>query len=264
MIKNLQNIEDGVASRINGDFMLFIVRIFIGFFYCILVCIFGTVYCLFSPRNPRNVAIFGHLFGRMSTLFGLKVRIRRPINSANNGNCIYIANHQNNYDMVTAANIVQPHTITVGKKSLLWIPFFGLLYWLSGNLLIDRYHRNKAHNTISLIVKQFKSKNISIWMFPEGTRSRGRGLMPFKTGAFHAAIAAGVPIVPICISTTSGKIKLNRWNNGQAIVEMMEPIDTSIYSKKNVHELVTLCYNLMSAKIAQLDTEITKYNIDKK
>ena len=71
-------------------------------------------------------------------------------------------------------------------------------------------------------------------MFPEGTRSRGRGLMPFKTGAFHAAIAAGVPIVPICVSTTSGNINLNRWNNGHVIVEMLAPVDTSKYGKENV------------------------------
>ena len=88
-------------------------------------------------------------------------------------------------------------------------------------------------------------------MFPEGTRSRGRGLMPFKTGAFHAAIAAGVPIVPICVSTTSGNINLNRWNNGHVIVEMLAPVDTSKYGKENVRELAAHCRELMEAKIAE-------------
>lgn len=238
--------------------MLLILRVFIAVIYCFLVCIFGTMYCLFSPRNPRHVATFGHLFGRMSILFGLKVEIRIPDGVANNGNCIYIANHQNNYDMVTAANIVQPRTVTVGKKSLLWVPFFGPLYWLSGNLLIDRDNRAKAHSTIALVVEQCKKRDISIWMFPEGTRSRGRGLMPFKTGAFHAAITAGVPIIPICVSTTNGKINLNRWNNGQAIVEMMAPIDTSIYCKESVRELAAYCHTLMAVKIAQLDIEVAQ------
>ena len=50
--------------------------------------------------------------------------------------------------MVTASNIVQPRTVTVGK-SLVWIPFFGPLYWLTGNLLIDRDNRAKAHGTIA-------------------------------------------------------------------------------------------------------------------
>ncbi|HEI8866986.1 1-acylglycerol-3-phosphate O-acyltransferase [Serratia sp. AKBS12] len=238
--------------------MLLILRAVFVTVFCILVCIFGSIYCLFSPRNPRHVATFGHLFGRLSTVFGLKVEVRRPAGADDYGNCIYIANHQNNYDMVTASNAVQPRTVTVGKKSLAWIPFFGPLYWLTGNLLIDRDNRAKAHGTISQVVEQIGKRNISIWMFPEGTRSRGRGLMPFKTGAFHAAITAGVPVVPICVSNTSNKINLNRWNNGHVIVEMLEPIDTSKYGKENVRELATHCRELMQVKIAQLDEEVAQ------
>ena len=174
--------------------MLYIFRLIITVIYSILVCVFGSIYCLFSPRNPKHVATFGHMFGRLAPLFGLKVECRKPADAESYGNAIYIANHQNNYDMVTASNIVQPPTVTVGKKSLLWIPFFGQLYWLTGNLLIDRNNRTKAHGTIAEVVNHFKKRRISIWMFPEGTRSRGRGLLPFKTGAFHAAIAAGVPV----------------------------------------------------------------------
>ena len=57
-------------------------------------------------------------------------------------------------------------------------------------------------------------------MFPEGTRSKGRGLIPFKTGAFHTAIAAKVPLVPIVCSSYADKL-INRWDNGEIIVEMM-------------------------------------------
>ncbi len=136
--------------------MLYIVRLILTVIYCILVCIFGSIYCLFSPRNPKHVATFGHMFGRLAPLFGLKVEKRLPEGAENFGNAIYIANHQNNYDMVTASNIVIPPTVTVGKKSLLWIPLFGQLYWLTGNLLIDRNNRAKAHGTIAEVVDQFK------------------------------------------------------------------------------------------------------------
>ncbi|MDU6410638.1 MAG: 1-acylglycerol-3-phosphate O-acyltransferase [Yersiniaceae bacterium] len=238
--------------------MLLIVRTIIAVLFSILVCIFGSIFCLFSPRDPRHVARFGHMFGKLSTLFGITVEKRLPPGAAQYGNCIYIANHQNNYDMVTVSNMVQPRTVTVGKKSLLWIPFFGPLYWLTGNLLIDRDNRAKAHSTISQVVEQFKKRDISIWMFPEGTRSRGRGLMPFKTGAFHAAIAAGVPIVPICVSNTHGKINLNRWSNGLVIVEMLPPIETTGYGKERVRELAELCRAQMQAKIAELDAEVAQ------
>lgn len=236
--------------------MLAIVRFIIVVIYCILVCIFGSIYCLFSPRNPRHVATFGHLFGRLAPVFGLKVETRLPAVVENQPTAIYIGNHQNNYDMVTASNIVQPPTVTVGKKSLVWIPFFGQLYWLTGNLLIDRNNREKAHCTISQVVDQIRKRKVSIWMFPEGTRSRGRGLLPFKTGAFHAAIAAGVPIIPVCVSNTSNKIKLNRWNNGLVIVEMLPPVDTRADGKDQVRKLATDCRELMMAKIDELNQEV--------
>lgn len=139
--------------------MLLILRTIIVIVYSILVCIFGSIWCLFSPRNPRHVATFGHMLGRLSTVFGVKVELRKPADAESYGNAIYIANHQNNYDMITAAKIVQPTTVTVGKKSLLWIPFFGQLYWLTGNLLIDRDNRAKAHGTIGELVAQFNKED---------------------------------------------------------------------------------------------------------
>ncbi len=243
--------------------MLLVLRILITLFYSILVCVSGTIFCLFSPRNPHHVTTFGHLFGRLAPLFGLTVEKRIPQEMAHYHNCIYIANHQNNYDMITLSSIVQPGTVTMGKKSLLWVPFFGPLYWLTGNLLIDRNNRTKAHGTISQLVEQFKKKDLSILMFPEGTRSRGRGLLPFKTGAFHAACAAAVPIVPVCVSTTSG-IKLNRWSNGHVIIEMLPPIDTTTFGKDRVRELSEYCHQLMAKKIAQLDAEVAERNATKK
>lgn len=238
--------------------MLLVLRVILAVLYCLLVCIFGGMYCLFNPRDPQHVARFGRLFGRLSTLLGLKVEQRMPTGYQHYGNCIYIANHQNNYDMVTTAKITPPGAVTVGKKSLLWIPLFGPLYWLTGNLLIDRDNKTKAHNTITQLVEQIKKRKLSVLMFPEGTRSRGRGLLPFKSGAFRAAIAAGVPIVPICVSTTHGKINLNRFSNGWVIIEMLPPIDTHVYNKEQLHQLTQHCHHLMLEKVKQLDQEVAE------
>ena len=117
---------------------------------------------------------------------------------------------------------------------------------------------------MSELARRINEDNLSIWMFPEGTRSRGRGLLPFKTGAFHAAIAAGVPIVPVVCSTTHNKIDLNRWDNGTVICEMLEPIDVSGYSRENVRELAEHCHDVMQNRIAELDREIAQKAIEQK
>ncbi len=110
--------------------MLYIFRLIVTVIYSILVCVFGSIYCLFSPRNPKHVATFGHMFGRLAPLFGLKVECRKPADAENYGNAIYIANHQNNYDMVTAANIVQPPKRIAPLRQ--WLTILKSVVFLSG------------------------------------------------------------------------------------------------------------------------------------
>lgn len=236
--------------------MLKIARIIVVLFCCILICLFGTIYSFIHFKNPTNVSVIARWFARLAPLFGLKVEYRFPENAEQFGRCIYIGNHQNNYDMVTISHMVMPRTVSVGKKSLIWIPFFGLVYWASGNIFLDRNNRTKAHSTMEQLARRINQDDLSVWMFPEGTRSRGRGLLPFKTGAFHTALAAGVPIVPVVCSTTEGKIDLNRRDNGKVICEMLPPIDSSQFSKENVREFAEHCRQIMLKRIEQLDEEI--------
>ncbi|WP_435247855.1 1-acylglycerol-3-phosphate O-acyltransferase [Vibrio sp. nBUS_14] len=239
--------------------MIAILRIFALAIFAILMFVFGCGYCLLSPRNPKHVFTFGRYFGRMSKIFGMKLELRIPEDAYSRGQHVYVANHQNSWDLFTISSAVTPKVVTVGKKSLAWMPLFGQLYWLTGNILIDRANRSKAVGTIDQVVTSLKESDVSVWMFPEGTRSRGRGLLPFKTGAFHAAIGAGLPIVPIVCSSTGG-VKLNRWNNGYVIVEMLPPISTEDYDKSNVRQLANLAREQMAAKLEELDKEVVELN----
>ena len=112
------------------------------------------------------------------------------------------------------------------------------------------------------MVDSIKSSDVSVWMFPEGTRSRGRGLLPFKTGAFHAAMGAEVPVIPIVCSSTH-KLRLNRWNNGHVIVEMLPPVTVEEYKDKSVRDLSNQCYEAMKVKLEELDKEVAQLNAKK-
>lgn len=184
------------------------------------------------------------------------MEVRIPESVKNMGPAVYICNHQDNYDLFTASNALPRNTVSVGKSSLKWIPVFGQMYWLTGNILIDRKNSNKALNTIAQTVKKIKEKNLSVWLFPEGTRSKGRGLLPFKTGAFRTAQLANVPIIPICVSNQHGIIKFNRWNNGKIIIELLDPIYLSEEDKSTVRVITNETRDLMAIKIEQLDLEI--------
>lgn len=193
---------------------------------------------------------------KISKIFGFEVEVRIPDSLKNIGPVVYIANHQNNYDLFTMTHAVQPGTVSVGKKSLKWIPLFGQMYWLTGNILIDRKNTSKAMDTISLTAKKIVETKLSVWIFPEGTRSRGRGLLPFKTGAFRTAAQANVPIVPICGSSQHKTIDISRWDNGKIIIEFLDPMYVEDDSRESVRKLTDKAHQLMEEKISQLNDEV--------
>ena len=235
--------------------MLAVIRVILVVLYLVLLSIFACIYCLFRPFKPNNVHIFGVRLSNASKLLGLEIEIRIPDEIRTLGPVVYIANHQNTYDLFTVSRAVLPRTVSVGKKSLKWIPFFGQMYWLTGNILIDRKNKNKAMGTIAATAEKIKQKSLSVWLFPEGTRSNGKGLLPFKTGAFRTAMQAEVPIVPICISNLHGKVKLNRWNNGKLIIEFLPPIAVPQGGREQIREITDQTYQMMSEKINQISEE---------
>ncbi|WP_448565632.1 1-acylglycerol-3-phosphate O-acyltransferase [Thalassotalea ganghwensis] len=235
--------------------MLAILRIILMAVAIVFISIVSCCYSLLRPFHRDNVYHTAKVMGKVAKLLGLTVEVRVPESVKSLSPVVYICNHQNSYDIFTVSNAVRPGTVSVGKKSLKWIPFFGQMYWLTGNILIDRKNTNKAMNTIALTANKIREKQLSVWLFPEGTRSNGRGLLPFKTGAFRTAMQAHVPIVPICASNLHDKIHLNRWNNGKMIIEFLPPIYLDDANSDNMRAIANETHALMKAKIAALSAE---------
>jgi 1-acyl-sn-glycerol-3-phosphate acyltransferase len=241
---------------LEGASLLAVVRVILLAITLVIISIITSLYCLIRPFRRNNVYYAAQAMSKISWLLGLEVEVRVPASVKNQGPFVYICNHQNSYDIFTVSGAVQPATVSVGKKSLKWIPFFGQMYWLTGNILIDRKNSNKAMNTIALTAKKIKERKLSVWLFPEGTRSNGRGLLPFKTGAFRTALQAQVPIVPVCASEIHDQIHLNRWHNGKMIIEFLEPIYLNQETKDNIRVITNNTHCLMAEKITQLNQEL--------
>ena len=241
-------------------FLLAVIRIILMTLALVIICTISIFYCLLRPFHRDNVYHTARFLGKIPKLLGVEIEVRIPESVKNIGPVVWLSNHQNSYDLFTVANAVLPGTVSVGKKSLKWIPFFGQMYWLTGNILIDRKNTNKAMNTIQLTADKIKKDKLSIWMFPEGTRSRGRGLLPLKTGAFRTAIQAEVPIVPVCASNQHGTIQLNRWDNGKIIIEFLDPQYIENSDRESLRRTVNQVHELMKNKIEQLSAEAAAYH----
>jgi len=103
-----------------------------------------------------------------------------------------------------------------------------------------------------------KHRDTSIWVFPEGKRNAGEELLPFKRGAFQMAIAAGVPIIPVCVSRYARRIRLNRWNGGQIMIRSLPAIPTAGLSLDDLPRLIDDCRAQMQQRIAAMDQELAR------
>ncbi|MBL8359030.1 MAG: 1-acyl-sn-glycerol-3-phosphate acyltransferase [Rubrivivax sp.] len=97
---------------------------------------------------------------------------------------------------------LMPHPLAyVFKRELLYIPFFGWAMSRMDMIHIDRSKRTEAWNKVAEQGRRLFSQGIWVIMFPEGTRAPRGGQGTYKTGASRLAINAGVPIVPIAVSS---------------------------------------------------------------
>ncbi|MDC0601746.1 1-acylglycerol-3-phosphate O-acyltransferase [Aliiglaciecola sp.] len=236
--------------------MLAIIRVISIFIYFIVANLLLILMCVVRPFHRDNVYVIGKVYGVMSKLAGINVELRVPDSVKHGGPFVFVANHQNSYDLITVCMSAQKGVVTVGKKSLIWIPVFGWLYWLSGNILIDRKNKGRANDTLKQTVDKINERRLSVYFFPEGTRSRGRGLLPFKTGAFRIAKAVNEPIVMVSTSNLHNKVNLNRWDNGTLLVELSEPIEP--VDGQDAKQWADEVRTKMMDNIKQLDNEVAQ------
>ncbi|MDR1373579.1 MAG: 1-acyl-sn-glycerol-3-phosphate acyltransferase, partial [Treponema sp.] len=115
------------------------------------------------------------------------------------GSLCIAANHQSIFDILLALALVGRPFGFIAKKELALIPFLNLWILLLGGLFIDRKNTRKALATINKGIERIRKGGAMI-VFPEGTRSKGRGLLPFKPGSLKLAAKSGAQVVPMALT----------------------------------------------------------------
>lgn len=237
--------------------MLFVLRMLLMGLHFILAGVLGLVLGLCRPFNPDNSRLCARLYAWPAMrILGLRVKAEVGTLASKPPSCVIIANHQSNYDLFVFGNVVPHRTVCIGKKSLKWVPLFGQLFWLAGNVLIDRGNAIKARRSMLTTTHTLQHEETSIWVFPEGTRNLGHELLAFKKGAFQMAIAAGVPIVPVCVSNYVNHMRLNRWRSGDILIRSLPVIPTAGLSMEDMPRLMAQCREQMHECIESMDRQV--------
>jgi putative phosphoserine phosphatase/1-acylglycerol-3-phosphate O-acyltransferase len=142
--------------------------------------------------------------------------------------CVFAFNHQSKIDPIIVMKLLRGGFTGVAKKEAKDIPFFGVAFQLAGVAFVDRGDPEQARRALEPAVAKLRA-GTSLIIAPEGTRSVTPRLGPFKKGAFHIAMQAGVPIVPIVLRN-AGEVM---WRSAQTVspgrvdVRILEPVGTT-------------------------------------
>lgn len=236
--------------------MLLPLRMLLLCVHFVLASLLGLLVSACRPFNPDNSRIAARFYAVPATfIMGMKMRLDIDGVLKHKRPAVIVANHLSNYDLFVFGHAVPPRTVTLGKTSLKWIPFFGQLYWLAGNVLIERGNAVQAKKAMMTTTDTLQHKDMTIWVFAEGTRGHGKGLAPLKKGAFQMAITAGVPIIPLCGNNYVRTMNLNRLRGGTVVMRALEPIPTAGLTLDDMPELMATCQARMKACIDELDRE---------
>lgn len=151
---------------------------------------------------------------------------------------VVMSNHQSAIDIGALVTGLPFPWRFVAKKEIARIPFFGWAVRLAGNIVIDRSNNERSVASLQAAARRIR-EGLNVIIFPEGTRSPTGELQDFKSGGFHLAIEAGVPILPV---TVSGSQRITpkhslRVESGVVKLQIGAPIPTAGLGREGRHEL---------------------------
>lgn len=202
-----------------------------------------TLIGLLSPDRMAKGKAFRWLSKRYSGLamrmFGVTVEARGLSRVDPDAGYVFMSTHASHLDSPALALALPQPTFWVFKKELAKIPFFGWTLLALGQVMIDRSNARQARESMADAVKGLRG-NLSILIYPEGTRTADGKLQPLKKGGFHLAIQAGMPIVPVRVSGSHELLPKGAMTvrPGRVVVELFDPIPTEGKTGEDIPDLM--------------------------
>ena len=225
-------------------FIICVIAVAFDFAIVFPVDIIGFVIGLFS-KKARNafmkfnmmwiMAVITFLSGAKVTFIGLE---KIPKDKA----VLYVANHESFFDVILTLTKLPGMVCFVAKKQFKKVPIFAQALSLYNTLFIDRDNIKQGLQTILKAIENVKN-GMSVYIFPEGTRSRDGKMNEFKEGSMKIATKSGCPIIPIAISNTANVFENHfpKVTPVPVVIEILDPVIPADFDNTGQKHLGKLC-----------------------
>ncbi|XP_025112854.1 1-acyl-sn-glycerol-3-phosphate acyltransferase alpha-like isoform X2 [Pomacea canaliculata] len=243
--------------ELNGTFKYY-AKIFLYYTSVQLVAVAVILCSLWRPGDVENYRYVATFVNELRKLFGIDIEVRGREHLKGSEACIIVANHQTSLDFFGMMAIWPDRCVALAKKELRYMFSFGLAAILTGTIFIDRLNREKALSTMEETAAGIRNKKVKVFIFPEGTRNHDGGVLPFKKGAFHLAVQAQVPVIPVVFSSYNDfyNKREKRFDTGKLTITCLPPVSTEGMKQtdvaaltEHVREQILEIFNQSSAEI---------------
>ena len=225
-------------------FIIGVIVVVLWFIIMIPVELIAFVIGLFSlnARNAYMKFMMNIVFASINLISGAKVTYIGFDRIPTDIPVLYVANHESFFDVLLTLTHLPGTICFVAKKQFAKIPIFAQALQLYNTLFIDRDDIKQGLKTILEAIERVKS-GMSVFIFPEGTRSRDGKVNDFKEGSMKIATKSGCPIIPLAISNSANVFENHfpKLTAVPVVVEALEPVIPSDYDAKEQKHLGKLC-----------------------
>ncbi|XP_047426194.1 1-acyl-sn-glycerol-3-phosphate acyltransferase beta [Mugil cephalus] len=213
-------------------------------------------------RDVENMRIIRSLVRHVKYFLGLRFEVSGLEHLQTEGPYVIISNHQSSLDVLGLMEILPDRCTMIAKKELVYAGTVGLTCWLGGIVFINRKKTSDAKSVMADAAKTMLDDQIRLWVFPEGTRNQNGDLLPFKKGAFHLALQAQAPIIPIVFSSYRNFYlrKEKQFNSGTITLKVLPKIETKGMTSDDVGTLSDKSYNVMRSAFLEISNSVTHSN----
>jgi putative phosphoserine phosphatase/1-acylglycerol-3-phosphate O-acyltransferase len=208
----------------------------------------------FITGRPKELVDFSiAAWGDLGTaLAGIELAVEGEQHLWSDRPAVFIFNHQSALDVLLLCKLLRRDFVGVAKQELRRVPLLGTFAAWTGTVFVDRKNSKSAIAALQPAVDALRG-GTSLAIAPEGTRTPTPRLAPFKKGAFHMAMQARVPIVPIVIKNALDALPKHGLVIRPARIDVVvhPPISTRGWSRESLDDRIAEIRRLYETTLAE-------------